>query len=106
MFSSYLSPYNSSYYEEEDLSEQYEELCPHNHNSNRDHIKELIEALYSDDKELNTEFIAEKLFFLAQDYGIEFNDLQPLLIQKKPPKKIIEHDFFQQAVNLTKMQAI
>lgn len=74
-------------------SDHYEECCEeiypreHDDNQNKECVEALIDALYNDEKELNTDFIAEQLFLLAQDYGIIFDDRQKLNIQKKQPKK-------------------
>lgn len=87
--------YFSDYYYFED------EVLEMENSQNKECLECLIEALYNDDKELNTELISEQLFVLAQNYNIKFDDSKPLQIQKKPKEK---SDIFRLAEDLIKAE--
>jgi hypothetical protein len=93
--------WKTGHYEDDCDAEKY---CTHNHTSNREVIKDLIDALYAKDS-LNTEFIVDQLYCLANDYEIDFDYERPLEITLKNPKPKKEDTYFNMMVDINRAQA-
>lgn len=103
-----MCSYNSYQWCDEDAGNEYTPINRKEQDNNRELLLELLDALYklNDGEEINSEFVSEKLEFLARSYEISYlyNFSKPLDICRKSLAEKKQDPYFNFCIELMKEQ--